>query len=193
MITTVRDGRRVTSRGILLRGERRRRVGGARARRGRALAEEDASAGSVARAAFATFVTLAAATMLVESADASKTGGGVGADATIAGDSPRVLATIQGFRGEERRRARERRERWREEETRRGRGCRTRGCSTWTRPPRRRERRRRRSPRGGGGWRDGSTFLSRIEKKIAFWILPSEIFTGSFIDSPYALTDRPPR
>jgi hypothetical protein len=99
MITTVRDDDALQAAGYFYEesddGESgaRARVGGER------WAEEDASAGSVARAAFATFVTLAAATMLVESADASKTGGGAGADATIAGDSPRVLATIQGFRG----------------------------------------------------------------------------------------------
>ena len=99
MITTVRDDDALQAAGYFFEesddGESgaRARVGGDR------WAEEDASAGSVARAAFATFVTLAAAMMLVESADASKTGGGAGADATIAGDSPRVLATIQGFRG----------------------------------------------------------------------------------------------
>ena len=99
MITTVRDDDALQAAGYFYEesddGESgaRARVGGER------WAEEDASAGSVARAAFATFVTLAAATMLMESADASKTGGGAGADATIAGDSPRVLATIQGFRG----------------------------------------------------------------------------------------------
>ena len=99
MITMVRDDDALQAAGYFYEesddGESgaRARVGGER------WAEEDASAGSVARAAFATFVTLAAATMLLESADASKTCGGAGADSTIAGDSPRVLATIQGFRG----------------------------------------------------------------------------------------------